>query len=191
MYPYKYLSGAYNFLVNMVFLKVSKVTHEGNLKIQGRIFIRNKGKINIGKNVKINSGIRYNPIGCEVNTRLVTYKSGEIIIGNDVGISNSIFISRLKIQIEDNVLIGNGCKIWDNDFHSLEVDKRHSVDKLLIKSSKILIKKNAFIGGCSIVLKGVTIGENSVIGAGSVVSKDIPNNEIWAGNPIRFIKRIN
>ena len=191
MFLYKLVYRVYNYFYNQVLLNVFKVTHGDNLRIQGRIFIRNKGKINIGENVKIKSGMRYNPIGCEVNTRLVAYRGGEIIIGNNVGISNSILISRSKVQIEDHVLIGNGCKIWDNDFHSLAVDKRHSVDESLIKSSQIVIKKNAFIGGCSIILKGVTIGEDSIIGAGSVVSKDIPDNEIWAGNPIRFIKKIN
>ena len=53
------------------------------------------------------------------------------------------------------------------------------------------IKDNAFIGSHSTILKGVTIGENAVIGACSLVSKDIPANEIWAGNPIKFIKKID
>lgn len=59
-----------------------------------------------------------------------------------------------------------------------------------IKSKPILIKEGAFIGAHSIVLKGVTIGKYSVIGAGSVITKDIPDNEVWAGNPARFIKKL-
>jgi acetyltransferase-like isoleucine patch superfamily enzyme len=61
-------------------------------------------------------------------------------------------------------------------------DKKHAV-KL-----KVIIEDNVFIGAHSTILKGVTIGKNSVIGACSVVTKNIPPNEIWAGNPAKFIK---
>ena len=54
----------------------------------------------------------------------------------------------------------------------------------------VVIKDNAFIGAKVIVLKGVTIGENSIIGAGSVVTRSVPDNEIWAGNPAKFIRKV-
>lgn len=57
-------------------------------------------------------------------------------------------------------------------------------------SAPVIIEDNAFIGARSIILKGVTIGANSIIGAGSVVTKSIPANEIWAGNPAKFIRKI-
>lgn len=53
---------------------------------------------------------------------------------------------------------------------------------------KIIIKKNAYIGCNTVICKPVTIGENAIVGAGSIVTKDIPANEVWAGNPARFIK---
>ncbi|MBD8490085.1 hypothetical protein IFO69_15110 [Echinicola sp. CAU 1574] len=60
-----------------------------------------------------------------------------------------------------------------------------------VKNRGINIEDGVWIGGHCIILKGVTIGERSVIGAGSVVSKNIPKNEVWAGNPAKFIKKID
>lgn len=58
-------------------------------------------------------------------------------------------------------------------------------------TSPVVIKDGAFIGAHCIILKGVTIGENSIVGAGSVVTKSIPDGEIWAGNPVKFIRRVD
>ena len=58
------------------------------------------------------------------------------------------------------------------------------------KTKPIIIKEGAFIGGCSIVLKGANVGIHSVIGAGSVVTGIIPDGEIWGGSPARFIRRV-
>ena len=59
------------------------------------------------------------------------------------------------------------------------------------QKAKVIVEHDAFIGGGCIILKGVTIGAEAVVGAGSVVTKSIPPKEIWAGNPARFIKKIN
>ena len=59
------------------------------------------------------------------------------------------------------------------------------------KKAPVIINDNVFIGAHSTILKGVTVGENSIVGACSVVSRDIPKNEIWAGNPARFIRKID
>jgi len=75
--------------------------------------------------------------------------------------------------------------------HSVKFAERMCVPDDKAKSASVVIKKGAWIGAHSIILKGVTIGERSVIGAGSVVTKDVPNDEVWAGNPARFISRIN
>ena len=121
---------------------------------------------------------------------MISTNKGNIIIGNNVGISNSTIWSNKQIVIEDNVLIGGSCKLWDTDFHSIDFNLRNTKhDSGNVKP--ILVKKNVFIGASSIVLKGVTIGENSIIAANSLVSKNIPANEIWGGNPIKFIKNLN
>lgn len=91
--------------------------------------------------------------------------------------------------IEDNVFIGGSCKIYDNDFHPISMEKRISFFDD-IPNKPVLIKRGAFIGAHSIVLKGVIVGEGAVVGAGSVVTGNIPDGEIWAGNPARFIKKL-
>ena len=94
-----------------------------------------------------------------------------------------------KIVIEDNVLIGANTKIWDNDFHPVKYEDR--VAKEPPKSAAVCIREGAFIGACSIIMKGVTVGYHSVVGAGSVVTHNIPDNEIWAGNPAKFVRKID
>ncbi len=150
--------------------------------------LQGKGKINLGKNVLLSSGRKSNPLGGETKISIIVAKGAKLVIGNNCGISNSVIFCTNSIIIEDNVLIGNGCKIYDTDFHPI-----HPIDRIQNKkpiSKPIFIKKGAFIGAHSIILKGVTIGENAVIGAGSVVTKNIPDNEIWAGNPAKFIRKI-
>jgi acetyltransferase-like isoleucine patch superfamily enzyme len=153
-------------------------------------FSDEKGGITIGNGTRVNSGKIYNPIGGDTRSILRTIGKGQIKIGNNVGISNSSLIAMSSIEIEDDVRIGGSCKIYDNDFHSIDYTHRLENPDTDIKYASILIKKGAFIGADSLILKGVTIGEKSVIGAGSVVTKNIPNGEIWAGNPARFIKKI-
>jgi len=85
------------------------------------------------------------------------------------------------------VLIGVNCSILDNDGHNLAIDLR---DKGPIAFGEIHIQKNVFIGDHVTILKGVTIGENSVIGNHAVVTKSIGANVIAAGNPARVIKEL-
>ena len=96
--------------------------------------------------------------------------------------------------------IGGDCIIMDSDAHNLHWRVRdsgemfapmvHVMDNHTAKCAPIVIKDHVLIGAKSIILKGVTIGEGSVIGAGSVVVKDIPENSIAVGNPCKVIKRI-
>ena len=167
---------------------------KGNVKfgtgvICGRIKILNlNGTITLGENYKINSGNGYNPIGGDTICRIISY-GGNIRIGNRVGISNSTLVSRCSIVIEDDVFIGGSCKIYDNDFHPIDMESRVSFNQNIVQRP-IQIKQGAFIGAHTIILKGSIIGEKSVIGAGSVVAGIIPDGEIWAGNPAHYIRKI-
>lgn len=179
-----------NNLYNKILFNHKKVEVGCDLTINGRLLIRGRGKIVIGDSVRINSGMFYNPIGGDERTIFMTQKSGNIILGNGVAISNCAIVSADCIIIEDDVMLGGGCKIYDTDFHSINYEERIQDFDPGIKHAGIRIKKGAFLGAHVIVLKGVTIGTRSVIGAGSVVTKNIPDFEIWAGNPARFVRKI-
>lgn len=147
------------------------------------------GEIIIGKGFRCNNTLTSNTIGliqpCVFD---ILENNSQIVIGNNVGISGSTINATKSIIIEDDVLIGSGCIITDTDSHPILYEDRISCDKLKTESRPIQIKKGAFIGARTIILKGVTVGVNSVVGAGSVVSKDVPDNCIVAGNPAKIVK---
>lgn len=165
----------------------------GGLTVNGilNIYVTRRGKVLIGNNCTINSGENFNIIGRQQKN--IFWVEGVLTIGNNVGMSCSAFICNHEIEIQDNVTIGGNVVIYDTDFHSLNPEIR--LNKLQDKSSaqwgKVTICDNAFIGAHSTILKGVTIGKNSIVGACSVVAKDIPENEIWAGNPAKLIAKLN
>ena len=159
--------------------------------VRGPLYASLKGACTIGTNVTINSDHRANPVGPASKTQLIVKAGAQLHIGNNVGISNSSLFCSQSITIENNVLIGNGCMIWDTDFHPIAYSERLAHPNNGFVSKPIVIRQGAFIGAASSILKGVEIGERSVIGAGSVITRSIPADEIWAGNPAVFIRKIN
>ncbi|KMT22517.1 sugar O-acetyltransferase [Clostridium cylindrosporum] len=121
----------------------------------------------------------------QVLTPFNTDFGSNIRLGKNIFINKScMFVDLGGIELEDNVLIGPDVKILSVN-HPLDSKNRRGV---ILKSVKI--KRNVWLGAGVTVCPGVTIGENSVIGAGSVVTKDIPNNTVYAGVPAKFIKNI-
>ena len=176
-------------VINLLTLRLRKINC-GGLSTHGTLFVRGTGTITIGENVSITSCRETNPIGGDVKTILFAKNNAAITIGDNTGISNSALVAVDSIAIGNNVLIGGNCKIYDNDFHSLDFNERMGTVDLGVKHAPVVIKDGAFIGAHTIVLKGVTIGERSIVGAGSVVTRSIPDYEIWAGNPAKFIKKV-
>jgi acetyltransferase-like isoleucine patch superfamily enzyme len=176
------------FIYNQVLFKIQNISYEDFPKISGFILVNNRGLISIGKNCVITSSRKGNPVGNCYDSALYCSSGGRIRIGDNVGMSNTLLYSQQSIIIENFVMIGGGVQIWDTDFHPMNLEDRiiHDVSKITTKP--VLLKKGCFIGANSIILKGVTIGENSIVAAGSVVSKSVPENEIWGGNPARLIK---
>ncbi len=166
----------------------------GSYRIVGTPYINvaGGGRIVIGNNLGMNNGMMANQIG--YNTPCVLRaEGGSITIGNNVGMSQTVLIAKgADISIGDNVKMGGGVKIYTTDFHCLDYMKRRdpSVDLKERKCEPVNIGDDCFIGAGVFVLKGVTIGPRTIIGAGSVVTKDIPADCIAAGNPCRVIKQI-
>lgn len=116
-------------------------------------------------------------------------KDSQIYIGKNVWVNNNAFIcaDKTSIRINDNCLIGANFSCVDSDFHSLEPDKRFCSDYVC---KPVVLERNIFIGNNVSILKGVTIGENSVIANSSVVTKNFPANVIIGGNPARVIREL-
>jgi acetyltransferase-like isoleucine patch superfamily enzyme len=112
---------------------------------------------------------------------------GEIIIGKYSLITPGVRIMAAeKIIIGDACMIAHGAYISDADWHGI-YDRAEPVGK----TKPIILEDNVWIGDSAIICKGVTIGKNSIIGAGAVVTKDVPQNSIFAGNPAKLVKELN
>lgn len=118
--------------------------------------------------------------------------SGKISIGKNVLIDDYSFISAQDtIQIGDEAMIASHCYIVDfNHIYPLSKSKKNIGKKSGYITAPVKIGKYVWIGTHSVVLPGVTIGENAVIGAGSVVTKNIPANTIAVGNPAKVVKHL-
>lgn len=182
----------YSRIVNYPRFKMKKIVYGSGFTVLGRVHVDGpKGRITFGDNCTLRSSLYSNPLG-GINHIIISIRNDGIInCGNNVGISNSCLRICDFLNIEDDVLIGGDCKIYDSDMHPIEYKDRILNNTTSVKCKGITIKRGAWIGAHSTILKGVTIGERSVVGANSVVTKDIPDDELWAGNPARFIKKIN
>jgi acetyltransferase-like isoleucine patch superfamily enzyme len=131
-------------------------------------------------------------IGSEIDKSTTIFIPFYTNFGKHIQIGKNVFINHAcsfldlgGITIEDNVLIGPKVNLITEN-HPVEPSKRKFLD---LKS--ILVKQNAWIGAGATILPGVTVGENSVVAAGAVVTKDVPDNTIVGGIPAKIIKDLN
>lgn len=181
--------------INKISFKLNGIEYGTNLHVKGKVYFfqhSDKSSVVVGNNVYINSSAKANPIGCGDRVYIQMVDEGRLKIGDNCGISNCAFTCANEIVIEDNVLLGAGCRLFDTDFHALGYSERikGNYKGAPINTAPIRIGEGTFIGAGTIILKGVHIGKHSIIGAGSVVTRNIPSGEIWAGNPAKFIRRI-
>jgi acetyltransferase-like isoleucine patch superfamily enzyme len=170
---------------------IKKVKIGNNVRFNGfpKVHRFPDSKITIGNGCLFNSSKNSIIVGLQKPCILFTFAKGsEIIIGDNSGASGATIIAASSIKVGKNVLIGANSTIVDNDFHSSDPSQR-TLDA--IPTKPIIIEDNVFLGFNCMVLKGVTIGENSVIGANSVVISNIPKNSIAIGNPCKVMIQRN
>ena len=118
--------------------------------------------------------------GCNICANVLI--ENEVVVGNDVTVKSGVQLWD-GVTLEDNVFVGPNVTFTNDLF-----PRSKNPDW---KLSKTVVKKGASIGANATILCGITIGENAMIGAGSVVTKDVPAGEVWVGNHARFFKQIN
>ena len=180
----------FNCLVPRVFLKLNKVKYGKKLRLIGWPFIFRfkNAQITLGDNIRINSNFWSNLLGIYQRTTIISKGNAKIEIGDRCGISGATIYAIDSIKIGPQCLIGANVKIVDNDFHPVDPIARINSDNSQIKHAPVIIGDNVFIGMNSIILKGTIIGNNCVVGAGSVVHGTFEDNCVIAGNPAKVIK---
>lgn len=157
-----------------------------------RIRISPSTKIIIGKNVALFSTPESNPLQLFGRCHLCCWEEGaEIIVGDDVGMSGTVIVAASRITIGSGTIIGANCTILDTDFHPLSPENRRGRATKGAKTSHVLIGCDCFIGTRAIILKGTSLGDGCVVGAGSVVSGIFPDRSVIAGNPAKLIKTLS
>lgn len=152
--------------------------HVGRLpRIYGKLHLVSFGRISIGDKLLL--------MGTLVPSELVAQPGGTLEIGDNVFINYGVSISAHHlVRIGNRCQIGNWSIVMDNDYHATGDPRRASA------SAPIVIEDDVWLGARVIVLKGVTIGRGAVIGAGSVVTRDVPPRALAVGAPARVVRML-
>ena len=155
----------------------SMIMKPWNLSLYGK-------KISLGKSVHIITA-RDRPVN--LTTWNIDDSQGEILIGDFALICPGVRIdSASRVTVGKNCMLAAGAYLTDADWHDI-----YDRTKTVGETSPITLEENVWIGDGATLCKGVTIGENSIIGAGSVVTKSIPKNVVAAGNPATVVKNLD
>lgn len=153
--------------------------------IHGLPHISRKSGANIilESHATLNAALWSNPLNDGRRTVLSAGPKAVIHFKKNSGVSSSRIVAFRGISIGEGTLIGAGCLICDSDMHEVPLGSDHPV-----KAAPIHIGDHVFIGANCTILKGVTIGDGAVIGANSLVNRDIPPHSLAAGNPATIIR---
>jgi acetyltransferase-like isoleucine patch superfamily enzyme len=148
-------------------------------------------KVTIGKNLVLISHSFFSEPGVNHPVVIRTLNSNaQLVIGDNVGISGGSICVAQEINIGSNVMLGANVLITDTDFHPIVQDNRRFSSEN-VGTRPVYIENNVFIGTNTMVLKGAHIGKNSVIGAGSIVTGEIPPESIAVGIPAKVIGKVS
>jgi len=146
--------------------------------------------VKLGKGVIIRDFV--NLYGCTIgdNCKIGTFVEIQknVLIGNNTKVSSHTFICE-GVTIEDNVFIGHNVSFINDKYPRATNEGGAPQSEADWQVVKTLVKRGASIGTSATILCGITIGENAVVGAGSVVTHDVPDNAIVAGNPARVMRK--
>lgn len=177
--------------INRMILKANGVVFGKNLQIPGKVTWAIWGsKVSIGDNFYLSSGNGVNHITSNLQADVYVESQAMLAIGNNVGMSSTRIRVHESVTIGDNVKIGGCVLITDTNGNPMDYVARRSSNEGT-KSAPVVIEDDVWVGAHCIILKGVTIGARSIIGAGSVVTKSIPADCVAAGNPCKVIKSLN
>lgn len=196
-------------LFNRLYFFLKGIKYGKNMFAYNKVYLtgycrRGGGKIVIDDDFHLTSGDCINPICRNIRGCIHLGSPRAVItIGNHVGMSSPCIWIQDKLTIGNHVNIGGNCMILDTDVHQLDyMARRGDVNvnvnvnanvngaEQMVQTAPVTIEDDVWIGANCQILKGVTIGARSVIGAGSVVTKSIPADCIAAGNPCRVIRKL-
>jgi acetyltransferase-like isoleucine patch superfamily enzyme len=164
------------------------------LELYGWVLLRGPaGSISVGSDVQlISSSWRCTSSSLMNPVRLRTFSpQARIILEDGCGLNGTSITARSKtVRIGRNAMFGPDCMIVDSDFHDPWPPHKRKTNPGFERDADVRIGENVWIGARTIILKGVTIGDNAMIAAGSVVTRSVPANAMAAGNPARVVKML-
>ncbi len=147
--------------------------------------------VTLGDRVNLCSSSRFTALGVARPVILRTLRTGATLaIGTDSGLSGTTICAARSVRIGERCLFGADVMITDTDFHPIAYEGRRYRSELDAQAEPVEIGDDVFVGARAIILRGVTVGEGSVVGAGSIVTRDIPAYSVCAGNPARVIRSL-
>ncbi|GIJ36041.1 acyltransferase [Verrucosispora sp. WMMD703] len=157
-------------------LRYPRLQLGAGVEIRGRIRLRRGVRVSIGAHTRLNKLVRF-------------AGPGEVRVGADCLLNATWIGTWTSVTIGDRCLLSD-CELLDNDFHNLAPDRRHDPPTAATRAP-ITVEDNVWIGAHALVMKGVRIGRDSVVGAATVVRADVPPGVVVIGNPQQIAKKFH